>query len=208
MLRAAASLIAPPLCALCADPCEYADSICRMCERKVARLYPVRDEVGGLEIWSAARYDGVAREIVTKMKFAKRLTLAEVAAERMLRTVGAGRDVYCVPVPPSPARHRARGFDLAYALSRLITRECRGQTILCLERDDGPRQVGRGREERKLDPPKIRPINASVPLPSDDVWLVDDVATTGSTLLACEEVLRQQHGARRVRALTFARADK
>ncbi len=92
MLRAAASLVAPPLCALCADPCDYADSICRMCERKVARLYPVRDEIGGLEIWSAARYDGVAREIVTKMKFAQRLTLAEVAAERMIRTVGAGRD--------------------------------------------------------------------------------------------------------------------
>ncbi|HYH62901.1 MAG TPA: hypothetical protein VD766_13620 [Solirubrobacterales bacterium] len=208
MLRAAASLIAPPLCALCAEPCEYVDSICRHCERKVARLYPVRDEIGGLEIWSAAKYDGVARDIVTKMKFAQRLTLAEVAAERMLRTVGAGRRIYCVPVPPSPARHRARGFDLAYALARLIAGECRGQTILCLERDDGPRQVGRGREERKSDPPTIRPINVSVPLLSDDVWLVDDVATTGSTLNACAEVLLSQYGAKRVRALTFARADK
>src|SRR5687767_7021665 len=101
MLRAAASLIAPPLCALCAEPCEYVDSVCRLCERRVARLRPVRDEVDGLEIWSAARYDGVAREIVTKMKFAKRLTLAEIAAQRMVRTVGAGRDLYCVPVPPS-----------------------------------------------------------------------------------------------------------
>jgi predicted amidophosphoribosyltransferase len=205
MLRAAASLVAPPLCALCADPCEYLDSICRHCERSVSRLRPVRGEVDGLEIWSAASYDGVAREIVTKMKFAQRLTLAEVAAERMLRTVGAGRDVYCVPVPPSPARERARGFDLASALSRLITRGCRGQTIPCLERDDGPRQVGRGRGERKSDPPKIRPIN--VPLLSDDVWLVDDVATTGATLLACADVLLHQHGAKRVRGLTFARAD-
>jgi ComF family protein len=206
VLRAAASLVAPPLCALCADPCDYVDSICKKCQRKVARLDPVRDEVSGLEIWSAARYEGVAREIITKMKFAKRLTLAEVAAERMLRTAGAGRELYCVPVPPSPARERARGFDLAHALSRLITREGWGRTILCLERDDGPRQVGRGREERKSDPPNVRPINASVPLLSDDLWLVDDVATTGSTLLACASALRQL-GAKRVRALTFARAD-
>ena len=206
MLRAAASLIAPPLCALCADPCEYVDSICRMCERRVSQLRPVRDEVGGLEIWSAARYEGVAREIVTRMKFAKRLALAEVAAERMLRTVGAGNDLYCVPVPPSPARHRARGFDLAYALSRFVTHG-RGQTMLCLERDDGPRQVGRGREERKHDPPTVRPISASAPLLSDDVWLVDDVVTTGSTMLACADVLLRRHGARRVRGLTFARAD-
>ena len=206
MLRAAASLIAPPLCALCAEPCEYVDSICRHCERKVARLYPVRDKIDDLEIWSAAKYDGVAREIVTKMKFAQRLTLAEVAAERMVRTVGAGRHPYFIPVPASPARQRARGFDLAYALARLITHEC-GWMTLYFERDDGPRQVGRGRTARQNDPPKVRPINASLPLLEDEVWLVDDVATTGSTLLACADVLRQQ-GAKRVRALTFARADK
>jgi ComF family protein len=206
VLRAAASLIAPPLCALCADPCEYVDSLCRSCERKVARLYPVRDEVDGLEIWSAAKYDGVAREIVAKMKFAKRLTLAEVAADRMVRTVGAGRRPYLVPVPPSPARHRARGFDLAYALARLMAHHGCGWIGLYLDRDDGPRQVGRGRAERKSNPPNIRPINAGLPLLDDDVWLVDDVATTGSTLVACAEVLRQQ-GAERVRALTFARAD-
>jgi ComF family protein len=205
MLRAASSLLAPPLCAVCAEPCEYVDSICRTCERKVARLRPVRDEIEGLEIWSAARYEGVAREIVTKMKFAKRLTLAEVAAERMVRTVGAGNHLPCVPVPSSPARHRARGFDLAFALSRMISYG-RGQTIVCLDRDDGPRQVGRARAERRGDPPVVRPINASVPLLSDDVWLVDDVVTTGSTLLACAAVLRDL-GARRVRALTFARAD-
>lgn len=207
MLRAAASIIAPPLCALCADPCEYVDSICRSCERRVARLHPVRRAIDGLEVLSAASYEGVAREIVTKMKFSQRLTLAQVAAERMIRTVGAGRDIHCVPVPPSPARERARGFDLAYALSRLITHECvLGQTMLCLERDDGPRQVGRSREERRSDPPTVRPINASMPLLFDDVWLVDDVATTGSTLLSCAEVLKVL-GAKRVRALTFAHAD-
>ena len=178
------------------------------CERKVARLRPVRGEIDGLEIWSAAKYDGVAREIVTKMKFAQRLTLAEVAAERMLRTVGAGRDVYCVPVPPSPARERARGFDLAYALSPAHhATNAGGQTILCLERDDGPRQVGRSRKERKSDPPtsgrSTRACRSS--------------ATTYGSLTTSRPPARpstpapstlRQHGAKRVRALTFARADK
>lgn len=205
MFRAACSLIAPPLCALCTQPCDPSDSLCPLCERKVARLHPVRGEIGGLEVWSAARYEGVAREIVTKMKFAQRLALAEVAAERMARTVGARGDIWCVPVPPAPARERIRGFDLAYKLARLIAREC-GQMSLYLERNDGPRQVGRGRTERMSDPPSIRPINPKAALPRDDLWLVDDVATTGSTLLACADVLRQ-HGAERVRALTFARAD-
>lgn len=206
MLRAAASLIAPPLCALCADPCDYVDSLCRVCERSVSRLRPVRDEVDGLEIWSAARYEGVAREIVTKMKFSQRLTLAEVVAERMIRTIGAGRDwdVF-VAVPPAPARERARGFDVAWVLTRMIAREC-GQAQVYIEREDGPRQVGRSREERQAKPPIVRPLSSKVRLLSDDLWLVDDVATTGSTLLACASTLREM-GAKRVRALTFARAD-
>jgi predicted amidophosphoribosyltransferase len=44
-------------------------------------------------------------------------------------------------------------------------------------------------------------------VPPGDIWLVDDVATTGATLSACARVLRQD-GTDRVRALTFARADK
>ena len=51
---------------------------------------------------SAAPYEGVARELVAKMKFAARLTLAEVAAERMLRAWGATREGWIVSVPPAP----------------------------------------------------------------------------------------------------------
>lgn len=207
MLRAAASLIAPPCCALCAEPCDYPDSICRHCERRVARLHPTRFTLpGGLEVVSAAPYEGVAREIVAKMKFASRLTLAEVAAERMVRAWGAARNEWMVEVPPAPARARARGYDMAYILARLVAREtlC-SQVSVCLKRDDGPRQVGRARADRLADPPRVRLLNPSMGLPASDLWLVDDVVTTGATLDACAEVLRAA-GATRVRALTFARA--
>ena len=174
----------------------------------MSRLRPVRGEIDGLEVWSAAQYDGVAREIVTKMKFASAADSrgGRGRADGPDRRSGS-RDL--LRPCPAFAGTRARSWlrPRLRVARRLITREGRGQTILCLERDDGPRQVGRGREERKSDPPTVRPINASVPLLSDDVWLVDDVATTGATLLACAEVLREQQGAKRVRALTFARAD-
>lgn len=208
MLRAVASLVAPPLCALCRDPCDYPDSICRHCEREVARLVATRTTLpGGLEVISAAPYEGIARELVTKMKFASRLTLAEVAAERMLRAWGATRNAWLVSVPPAPSRARARGYDTAYVLARLVARAAMvSQVSVCLARDDGPRQVGRPRAERIADPPRIRLLGPKVSLPDDDLWLVDDVVTTGATLTACAEVLRSA-GATRVRSLTFARAD-
>jgi ComF family protein len=207
MLRAVASLVAPPLCALCAKPCEYPDSICRHCERRVGALRPSRFTLpGGLEVISAGPYEGVARDLVAKMKFASRLTLAEVAAERMLRAWGATREGWIVSVPPAPARERARGYDVAYALARLMTHDTWAQVAPIIEREDGPRQVGRPREQRMADPPKVRLLSDKVVLPSDDLWLLDDVVTTGATLTACAAVLKRA-GATRVRALTFARAD-
>jgi ComF family protein len=208
VLRAVASLVAPPLCALCGRPCDYLDSICRPCERRIAALRPTRFNLTcGLEVISAAPYEGVGRELVAKMKFASRLTLAEVAAERMVRAWGATREGWMVSVPPAPARERIRGYDLAYILGRLVTRDAtRAQVTPIIERDDGPRQVGRPRTERLADPPRVRLLSEKVRLPSDDLWLVDDVVTTGATLTACAAVLNEA-GATRVRALTFARAN-
>ena len=208
VLRQLASLIAPPLCAVCAQPCEPASPLCIGCERRLARLKPLRSILSsGLEVISAVAYDGVALELIRRLKFASRLVLAEVAAERMVRAWGATRAGWLVPVPPAPARERARGFDDAAILARLVARECRDARVLaCLARDDGPRQVRRSREERTADPPRVRLAHPSAPLPRGEIWLVDDVATTGATLSACARVLRES-GAESVRALTFARAD-
>jgi ComF family protein len=208
VLRVATSLLAPPLCSICGAACDTRHALCPACHLRLARLPAVRGRLaGGLEVMSAAPYEGVARELVRRLKFASRLTLAEVAAERMVRAWGAARAGWLVPVPPSPARERARGFDDAALLARLIARECAGARVCaCLVRDDGPRQVGRARAERTGDPPRVRLIGPGSPAPDGPVWLVDDVATTGATLAACATALRGA-GITGVRALTFARTD-
>ena len=206
MLRAVTSLVAPPLCALCGRPCDRSDPICRACERRVSELAATRIVLpSGLEVISAAPYQGVARELVRRMKFAARLNLAQVAAERMVRAWGATRAGGLVPVPPAPARARARGYDTAYALARLVQRSTRARIRPVLARADGPRQVGRPRSQRLADPPAITRVNPSIELP-DELWLVDDVVTTGATLDACAAALHAA-GSSTVRALTFARAD-
>ena len=208
MLKALTSLAAPPLCGICGAPCEPRDRICAGCRRELARLRPVRSALpGGLEVISSAPYEGIAREIVTKMKYSARLTLAEVAAERMVHAWGAARCGWFVAVPPAPSRRRARGYDNAHALAQLVARGTPGsQVSSCLERDDGPRQVGRARADRLADPPRIRPLGARVRLPAGHLCLVDDVVTTGATLQACAATLRGA-GATTVQALTFARAE-
>jgi ComF family protein len=173
----------------------------------LARLRPRRSVLpSGLEVVSAASYEGVAQELVRRLKFSSRLALAEVAAERMARAWGTAAEGALVPVPPAPARERARGFDDAAILARLVAERCPYARMLpCLRRDDGPRQVRRSRTDRISDPPRVALLGEPF-VPPHEIWLVDDVATTGATLAACARVLTEG-GAQRVRALTFARAD-
>ncbi len=110
-------------------------------------------------------------------------------------------DGVLIPVPAAPSRRRTRGFDsgalIAAELARLLERPWRGD---CLRREDGPRQVGRTREERLASPPVVkcmRGVPAAV--------LVDDVITTGATLSACALALRRG-GCDRVCALALARS--
>ena len=208
MLRQLASLAAPPLCALCGAGCDPVHPLCSGCARRLARLRPCRSVVpGGIEVISAARYEGVAQDIVRRLKFASRLALAEVCAERMVHAWGATRTGWLVPVPPAPARERARGFDDAAMLARQIARQCPGARVAeILARDDGPRQVKRSRDARTSDPPQVR-LRGTPPSLPGAIWLVDDVTTTGATLTACARALRMDK-AERVRALTFARVDR
>lgn len=207
MLRTLASLLVPPLCGICAAPCDPADAVCRNCQHRLAMLRPSASLLGGeLELISAAPYEGVARELVTRLKFSGRLALAGVAAERMVRARGAMRSQPLVPVPPSPARQRLRGFDVAGALAAAVAEASPVSVVnASLERDDGPAQVGRPRAARLASPPRVRLARGIDAAPADDVWLIDDVATTGATLLASAAALYDA-GATRVRALTFARA--
>jgi predicted amidophosphoribosyltransferase len=151
---------------------------------------------------SASPFDGVARRVVHGLKYGRRLSLAGIAAEAMLRALPDTESPEAVvPVPPGPWRWRWRGFDPAEEIG-IATAERAGLPLSpCLRRGRGGRQVGRRRRQRLADPPLVWAV-AAVPRKS---LLVDDVWTTGATLEACARALRAA-GSRRVVALTLARS--
>lgn len=204
MLRSVASLLVPPACSLCDVPVAASERVCHACRRELARLGPVRSDIAGLPVVSAARYEGAARRLVARLKFSSRLGLVEVAAEAMADAWGAAAGVL-VPVPAAAGRERVRGFDGAWLLASAIGARTGARAAGCLTRRDGRRQFGRPRGERIADPPRIAVARASPAAWEEPVWIVDDVATTGATLLACRRALHEA-GAVDVRALTFARA--
>jgi predicted amidophosphoribosyltransferase len=151
---------------------------------------------------SVSPFEGVARWIVHGLKFGRRLSLARVAAEAMLRALPPAEPPDAVvAAPASPWRRRWRGFDPAEEIAIAAAMRAGLPLQLCLRRGPGRRQVGRRRRERLADPPRVWTVG---PVPRYAL-LVDDVWTTGATLAACAGALRAA-GTRRIVAVTLAHA--
>lgn len=181
------------------------EALCERCDREIQRAAPVLDPgpLGVDRVLSAGAHEGAVRGLVTSLKFARRASLAPRAAAAI--AAGAGpRDWLrgsVVPVPPDPLRFRVRGFDPAEEIARSLAATAGLPLERCLERRGARRQVGRERHERLAAPPSVRAWRP----PPREVLLIDDVWTTGATLGACAEALREA-GCRRVSALTVAHA--
>ena len=197
-------LLVPPRCALCASPCAARAALCEACEAALGSSVARRGAAAALDrLWSAAAYEGIARDLVLALKFGARLPLAAHAAATIASRAPPGMlDGAIVPVPPAPARRRWRGFDSAEAIASALGAQTGLPVTACLRRSEGRRQVGRPRRARIVDPPTV---GLRGPAPERAI-LVDDVVTTGATMGACARALRGG-GCVRVAGVTFARTN-
>jgi ComF family protein len=109
-----------------------------------------------------------------------------------------------VPVPLHPRRLRERGFNPAALLARAIARDRRSRfdAALLVRVRDTPSQTGLDRRARRANVRGAFRVRAGASAPRL-IWLVDDVVTTGSTLVEAARVLRRA-GAQEVVAICVA----
>jgi predicted amidophosphoribosyltransferase len=156
----------------------------------------------GVDAWAAAfSYEGVAREVVARLKYrnvrAPTPWLVSAMAAVALEARAASGVVTWAPT--TAARRRARGFDPAEVLARPLARRLGLPAARLLDRRPGPPQTGLPAVERRAGPVFVARRRAP-----PRVLLVDDVATTGATLAAAALALRDA-GADIVVAVTAAR---
>jgi ComF family protein len=167
---------------------------------------------------AAVDYGYPWQALIAAFKFRGQAGWADPFADLMLRADGAcalvqGCDLIA-PVPLTAARLADRGhhapWELAKAVARRHATATRASTPLCADAlvrlSDGPPQHRLGRAER------LRTLNGAFAVPAHRattvsgrrVLLIDDVTTTGATLLAASRALHAA-GAASVDALVFAR---
>jgi ComF family protein len=205
MFRPLLDVIAPPLCAGCGAAAGLLEPLCFHCRRALRWLGREPVPLGRFTAWAPVAYEGPAQGVVRALKFRGATRAADTMAAQI--AVGApdgwlGGQRSLVPVPLHPARARRRGYNQAAVLAAALARRTGLELVDCLERS-GPRetQVGRDRGQRLTGIAGAIRLSGRAP---PEAVLVDDVITTGATLVACAHALRDG-GSNSVVAVGYAR---
>jgi ComF family protein len=196
------------------------DSVCRECRPRLS----VRAEMPGgvpiglasatppplLQLEWCAPYQGVVRAALHELKYGGEtrvaVPLGEAVAERWA-AAGVGAEAI-VPVPVHQERRRRRGYDQAELIARAASARLGLPLVPLLVRRRAT--VAQYELDRVHRAANVRDAfgfrSPAGERAARDRWLllVDDVATTGSTLAACAETLLAA-GAVGVSAITVAR---
>jgi len=159
-----------------------------------------------------SHYDGLIKEIIHRVKYQSEYALLDEIAKILGDNFhGKFSFDYFVPIPLSPKRERGRGFNQAEMLAKFMVQDPRFKNfkianILARVRDTKP-QFDLTYEERKQNMTGAFFLSSSLLTPNlsgNSFCLVDDVATTGTTIFEAANVLKKA-GAEKVWAICLAR---
>lgn len=147
--------------------------------------------------------------IIAQLKYQQQVQLTEFLSRQMMKLVAIQQVIqqadYVCPVPLSDQKIRQRGYNQAYELVKKLAKN-KAQAQLILRMQQGAAQATLNRQQRltnlagvfQIDPFQIEKIQ------NKKIVLVDDVLTTGATVQAVCQVLKNA-GVAEVSVLVLAR---
>jgi ComF family protein len=153
-------------------------------------------------VWVGSEYGGVVAKLVKAYKF-ERMRDAYKPLTQLLQDSLPYGDWQIVPIPTAPNRIRQRGYDQTLLLAKALAHQRKLPLTPLLRRAHDSQQVGSSRKQRLLQAKKAFYLTKATSLKGAKVVLIDDVCTTGATLAAAANLLKQA-GASQVNAVVCA----
>ncbi len=157
--------------------------------------------------YSCFEYEGTGKELIHKMKYEGKPELGRLLARFMHQRL-RHEDIQAeaiIPVPIHPNKYSKRGFNQAYIIAQHLREYIKLPVLDCIKR------VKETKEQYNLDKYQrsINVIDAfSIEMlyninKYNNVLLLDDIYTTGSTVNECSRILKN-HGVKAVYVITAA----
>src|SRR5215218_9597892 len=133
----------PLVCPGCGRGCGRRGSpVCVRCEPGLRHALPAHPPAGVDAWWAAFAYEGVAREVVARVKYRGARAALPWLADAMVEVLPATATACTLDAvtwaPTSRERRRSRGFDPAELLARAVARRLGVRCVGLLDRGPGP----------------------------------------------------------------------
>jgi len=195
------------ICELCASalllPCASNCLGCRSLSSNFETCNKCKDKIPLRAVWVACGYKDFAKEVVHAYKYGPKREAAMVIVKHMLNVLPVN-DFIVTNVPTDSVRIRQRGFDHASRLAKEISLERKLPYCSMLIRTKNVHQVGSTKSQRIQQSKNLFYVRSKNNVKGRDILLVDDVATTGATLISAAQSLKKA-GAKNVYGLVFSR---
>lgn len=187
----------PYLCEKCMKPMQNDEPICGDCLVWGDRLNedPIYKNI------SIFMYDNFMKDLMTKFKYRgdyEIIYIFEKEIKMTFQTYFSKKRLSIVPIPLSSERKKERGFNQAEAIAQFFNQPIKS----ILTRKSSEKQSKKSKVERIFSENPFQLKNIE---PLEDVLLVDDLYTTGTTLRQAANLLKQI-GAKTIYSFTLIRS--
>lgn len=177
--------------------------LCNICKNKINTLKYCND------INAYGIYGGVLKKLILSFKYEKNFTAGRVVSDLLIEFIKENNlefDIICY-VPMTKKSIKNRGFNQCKIIANSISDSLDIPISNCLIKvKDTKEQKFLSKEERQKNIINVFDIKNNFDIKNKTVLLIDDVFTTGATLLECRKIL-EKNDVNKTKILTIAKSN-
>jgi ComF family protein len=153
--------------------------------------------VENMKVHGACAYNPLTCQPILNLKYNNNPFMAQPIAEFIMDKVTIPWDYdYLIPIPMAPLKFITRGYNQSLLMAQRLSGKTKIPVMNILKKLDNKSQKDKTVEQRWIPPA----LGLNAPISHKKILLVDDVITTGTTLLAAYNLLKDKN---QVEAVVF-----